>query len=170
MVHLITFYNHNLAVTLFSTKNKPEHWISCGAYEGEGLDRASLYFQSEEVIIRTEVCHRYLQRMKQEWLWSFLAIQALLLNCELSARHKQTRNLQKNLFHTKTIRWNSGKISLWRCEVRNMKTLYDADVLQSSQDQLKKQRKWLECLPRLKVIITTSLQLSWHTKRKVQHS
>ena len=49
----------------------------------------------------------------------------------------------------------------------NMKTLHDAAVLQSSQDLLNKQKKWLGCLPRLKVIITTSLQLSWHTKRKV---
>ena len=42
MVHLITLYNHNLAVTLFSTKNKPEHWISCGAHVGEGLDRVPI--------------------------------------------------------------------------------------------------------------------------------
>ena len=34
MVHLITFYNHNLAVTLFSTKNKP--------HVGEGLDRVPI--------------------------------------------------------------------------------------------------------------------------------
>ena len=32
----------NLAVTLFSTKNQSEHWISCGAHVGEDLDRVSI--------------------------------------------------------------------------------------------------------------------------------
>ena len=42
MVHLITLQPQNLAVTLFPTKHKSEHWISCGAHVGEGLDRVSI--------------------------------------------------------------------------------------------------------------------------------
>ena len=43
MVPLITFLQpQNLAVTLFSKKNKSEHWISCGAHVEEGLNRVSI--------------------------------------------------------------------------------------------------------------------------------
>ena len=54
----------------------------------------------------------------------FYFVQALLLNCALSARHRRG-TCRKTRFTQKTIQCNSAKISLQRCEVRRGAVLFE---------------------------------------------